>query len=109
MIDKLRQLTPDVIALRDIGAVAEVVAGLDRSLGKIQDPEMQEAIGDVAGGLADEAIVERMGTRVGEPPVPPAARAHLVDGVGGVGAGSAGVLGGACLYAAPGAGGGCSG
>src|SRR5439155_1292268 len=35
-IEQLRQLTPDVIALRDIGAVAEVVAGLDRSLGKIQ-------------------------------------------------------------------------
>src|SRR4029077_8466228 len=34
IIDKLRRLTPDVIALRDIGAVAEVVAGLDRSLGK---------------------------------------------------------------------------
>src|SRR5213592_2051611 len=29
-IEQLRQLTPDVIALRDIGAVAEVVAGLDR-------------------------------------------------------------------------------
>jgi len=51
IIGKLRQLTPDVIALRDIGAVAEVVAGLDRSLGKIQDPDIQEAIGEVAGRL----------------------------------------------------------
>src|SRR5882672_11149578 len=66
IIEKLRQLTPDVIALRDIGAVAEVVAGLDRSLGKIQDPEIQEAIGEVAGALADEAIVERMVARLGE-------------------------------------------
>ncbi|OLB67246.1 MAG: hypothetical protein DMD38_06005 [Gemmatimonadetes bacterium] len=101
MIDKLRQLTPDVIALRDIGAVAEVVAGLDRSLGKIQDPEMQEAIGDVAGALADEAIVERMVTRLGEPRVPPAERAHLVNAVGALGAVSAGLVVDAYLHAAP--------
>ena len=90
IIEKLRQLTPDVIALRDIGAVAEVVAGLDRSLGKIQDPEIQEAIGAVAGALADEAIVERMVARLGEPRVPPAERAHLVNAVGALGAVSAG-------------------
>src|SRR6266516_2681520 len=82
IIEKLRRLTPDVIALRDIGAVAEVVAGLDRSLSKIQDPEIQEAIGEVAGALADEAIVERMVARLGEPRVPPAERAHLVNAVG---------------------------
>ncbi|PYO87738.1 MAG: hypothetical protein DMD66_09610 [Gemmatimonadetes bacterium] len=101
IIDKLRHLTPDVIALRDIGAVAEVVAGLDRSLGKIQDPEMQEAIGDVAGALADEAIVERMVTRLGEPRVPPAERAHLVNAVGALGAVSAGLVVDAYLHAAP--------
>ena len=101
IIDKLRRLTPDVIALRDIGAVAEVVAGLDRSLGKIQDPEMQEAIGDVAGALADEAIVERMVTRLGEPRVPPAERAHLVNAVGALGAVSAGLVVDAYLHAAP--------
>src|SRR3989442_13876749 len=78
-IEKLRQLTPDVIALRDIGAVAEVVAGLDRSLGKIQDPEIQEAIGELAGALADEAIVERMVARLGEARVPPGERARLVS------------------------------
>src|SRR5947208_1316875 len=65
-IEQLRQLTPDVIALRDIGAVAEVVAGLDRSLGKIQDPEIQEAIGVVAGGVAGEGIVGGMVACVGE-------------------------------------------
>ena len=101
IIEKLRHLTPDVIALRDIGAVAEVVAGLDRSLSKIQDPEMQEAIGDVAGALADEAIVERMVTRLGEPRVPPAERAHLVNAVGALGAVSAGLVVDAYLHAAP--------
>jgi len=100
-IEQLRQLTPDVIALRDIGAVAEVVAGLDRSLGKIQDPEIQEAIGVVAGALADEAIVERMVARLGEARVPPAERAHLVHAVGALGAVSAGLVVDAYLHAAP--------
>src|SRR2546426_617741 len=100
-IEKLRRLAPDVIALRDIGAVAEVVAGLDRSLGKIQDVAVQEAIGEVAGALADETIVERMVTRLGEPRVPPAERAHLVNAVGALGAVSAGLVVDAYLHAAP--------
>jgi HEAT repeat protein len=100
-IGRLRQLTPGVIALRDIGAVAEVVAGLDRSLGKIQDPDIQEAIGEVAAALADEAIVERMVARLGEPRVPPAERAHLVNAVGALGAVSAGSVVDAYLHAAP--------
>ncbi len=101
IIEKVRQLTPSVIALRDIGAVAEVVAGLDRSLSKIQDPEIQEAIGEVAGALADEAIVERMVARLGEPRVPPAERAHLVHAVGALGAVSAGYVVDAYLHALP--------
>jgi HEAT repeat protein len=101
IIEKLRNLTPDVIALRDIGAVAEVVAGLDRSLAKIEDPDLQEAIGDVAGTLADEAIVERMVARLGEPRVPPTERAHLVNAVGALGAVSAGLVVDAYLHAAP--------
>src|SRR5216117_2086565 len=100
-IEKLRQLTPHVIALRDIGAVAEVVAGLDRSLGKIQDPEIQEAIGEVAGALADEAIVERMVARLGEARVPPAERAHLVHAAGALGAVSGGLVVDAYLHALP--------
>ena len=101
IIAKVRQLTPDVIALRDIGAVAEVVAGLDRSLGKIQDPEIQELIGEVAAALADETIVERMVARLGEPRVPPAERAHLVHAVGALGAVSAGHVVDAYLHALP--------
>src|SRR5207245_2011123 len=71
-IEQLRRLTPALVALRDIGAIAEVVASLDRSLGKIQDPDIQEAIGEVAGALADEAIVERMVRRRGDASGPPA-------------------------------------
>ncbi len=100
-IEQLRRITPDVLALRDIGAIAEIVSGLDRSLRKIQDPEIQEAIGDAAGALADEAIVERMVARLGEPRVPPAERAHLVNAVGALGAVSAGSVVDAYLHALP--------
>jgi len=100
-IEQLRQITPGVLALRDIGAIAEIVSGLDRSLRKIQDPEIQEAIGDAAGALADEAIVERMVARLGEPRVPPAERAHLVNAVGALGAVSAGSVVDAYLHALP--------
>src|SRR5204862_1122329 len=89
----------DLLALRDSGAIAEVVAGLDRCLGKIQDPSVQEAIGGAAGALADEAIVERMVARLGEPRVPPAERAHLVRAVGALGAVSAGLVVDAYLHA----------
>lgn len=101
MIEKLRALTPDVLGLRDIGAVAEVVAGLDRALSKTQDADIQEAIGGVAGMLADEGIVERMVARLGEPRVPPTERAHLVNAVGALGAVSAGLVVDAYLRVAP--------
>jgi HEAT repeat protein len=101
IIGKLRALTPEVLGLRDIGAIAEVVAGLDRALSKIQDPEIQEAIGEVAGMLADEGIVERMVARLGEARVPPAERAHLVNAVGALGAVSAGLVVDAYLHVAP--------
>jgi hypothetical protein len=100
-LEQLRHITPKVIALRDIGAIGEIVAGLDRSLGKIQDPEIQEAIGGVAATLAEEAIVERMVARLGEPRIPPAERAHLVHAVGALGAVSAGVVVDAYLHVAP--------
>jgi len=100
-LEQLRRITPEVLALRDIGAIAELVAGLDRSLGKIQDPDIQEAIGEAAAALADEAIVERMVARLGQPRVPAAERAHLVHAVGALGAVSAGLVVDAYLHAAP--------
>jgi len=100
-LEQLRRITPAVLALRDIGAIAELVTALDRSLSKIQDSEIQEAIGDAAAALADEAIVERMVMRLGEPRVPAAERAHLVHAVGALGAVSAGLVVDAYLHAAP--------
>jgi HEAT repeats len=101
IIDQLRRLTRDLLGLRDIAAIAEVVAGLDRSLGKIQDPATQEEIGEVAGTLADQTIVHLMVVRLGEPRVPPAERAHLVHAVGALGAVAAGLVVDAYLQAAP--------
>ena len=100
-LEQLRRITPGVLALRDIGAVAELVAALSRSLSKIQDPEVQEAIGDAAAALADEAIVERMVARLGEPRVPAVERAHLVHAVGALGAVSGGLVVDAYLHVAP--------
>jgi HEAT repeat protein len=91
-LDVLRRLTADLIALRDIGAIAEVIAGLDRALREIADPALQEGIGAVAETLADDAVVERMVARLGEPRVAPAERAHLVSAVGALGAVAAGLV-----------------
>ena len=99
LLEQLRKLTPDLLALRDVGAIAEVVAGLDRSLAKIEDADVQNAIGDVAGALAEEPIVERMVARLGEPRVPPAERAHLVQAVGALAAVTAGPVVDAYLHA----------
>ena len=99
LVAQLRRLTPDLLKLRDLSAIAEVVAGLDRSLGRIEDQGVQEAIGEAAGALADETIVERMVTRLGEPRVPQAERAHLVRAVGALGAVSAGLVVDAYLHA----------
>jgi HEAT repeat protein len=101
IIAQLRRLATDLLGLRDIGAIAEVVAGLDRALGSIPDPATQEEIGDVAAALANETIVERMVTRLGEPRVPPAERAHLVHAVGALGAVSAPLVVDAYLQAPP--------
>jgi hypothetical protein len=91
-VDQLRGLAATLLGLRDVGAVAEIIAGLDRALVRIQDPALQEAIGGVAGALADEAVVERMVARLGEPRVPPAERAHLVSAVAALGAIAAGLV-----------------
>ena len=101
IIGQLRRLTQDLLGLRDLGAIAEVIAGLDRSLGKTQDPAAQEEIGEIAGALADQTIVVRMVARLGEPRVPPAERAHLVHAVGALGAVTAGLVVDAYLQAPP--------
>ena len=89
-VEQLRLLTGALLALRDIGAIAEIIAGLDRALIEVQDPVAQEGIGDIAAALSDDAIVERMVARLGEVRVPPVERAHLVDAVGALAAVAAG-------------------
>jgi HEAT repeats len=90
--EQLRALTATLLGLRDVGTVAEIIAGLDRALVRIQDPGVQAVIGDVASALADEAVVERMVARLGEPRVPPAERGHLVGAVAALGEVAAGLV-----------------
>jgi HEAT repeat protein len=90
LVDQLRRLTGEVLALRHVGTIAEIVAGLDRALPDIEDPVAQEGIGDVAAALTDDVVVERMVARLGESRVPPAERAHLVNAVGALAAVAAG-------------------
>jgi hypothetical protein len=49
----IQALTPRVLALRDVGVVAEAVAALDRVLVTVDDPALAEAIETAAGALAD--------------------------------------------------------
>ena len=89
-VAQLRGLTGALLALRDIGAIAEIIAGLDRALIEVQDPVAQEGIGDIAAALTDDVVVERMVARLGEQRVPPVERAHLVNAVGALAAVAAG-------------------
>ena len=89
-VEQLRVLTGALLALRDIGAIAEIIAGLDRALIEVQDPVAQEGIGDIAAALTDDVVVERMVARLGEVRVPPVERAHLVNAVGALAAVAAG-------------------
>ena len=81
-LTRLQALAGALLTLRDTTAIAEVVAGLDEALGKIQDPDVADLVGAVAGMLSEPATVQRMVARLGEPRVPPAEREVLVRAVG---------------------------
>ncbi len=90
--NRLLELVPQLLALRDLGTVADIIASLDRALAQTDDAEMGERIGAVAGALADQPMVERMVARLGEPRVPPTERAALVGAVGALAAISTGLV-----------------
>ncbi|HET7790118.1 MAG TPA: HEAT repeat domain-containing protein [Gemmatimonadales bacterium] len=91
--EKLVELAPGLRTLRDIGAIADVIAGLDRLMAHVTDETVLERIGDVASALSDAALVDRMVARVGEARVPPAEREALIHAVGALAAlTTAGVL-----------------
>jgi HEAT repeat protein len=90
--NRLLELVPQLLALRDLGTVAEIIAGLDRALAKTDDNDLGERIGAAAGALADQSVVERMVARLGEPRVPPNERAVLVGAVGALAALSTGLV-----------------
>jgi HEAT repeat protein len=91
-VTRLLELVPQLLALRDLGTVADIIAGLDRALGQTEDNDLAERIGAAAGALADQAVVERMVARLGEPRVPPNERAVLVGAVGALAALSTGLV-----------------
>ena len=80
--ERLQALIPDVLELRDIALVAEILAGLDRALPRIEDEEATERLGAVGDALAEPALIERLVSRLGEPRIPPTERGFLVGAVG---------------------------
>ena len=88
----LQALTPSVLALRDVGVVAEAVAALDHLLVTVDDPALAEAIGTAAGGLADKALVSRMVSRLGEARVAGSEREVLVAALGALASVSVGLV-----------------
>jgi len=81
-VEQLQAMTPSLLALKDVVAVAEAIDGLDRLLLTVADPALLTAIGAAAEALADRATVERMVGRLREPRVPPAEREVLVAALG---------------------------
>lgn len=88
----LQALTPSVLALRDLGLVAEMVAALDRVLATVDDPALAEAIGTAASGLADKALLSRMVARLEETRVAGSEREILVAALGALASVSVGLV-----------------
>jgi hypothetical protein len=80
--DRLHELVPAVLELRDIALVAELIAGLDRALPRVQDEQTVEQLGLVGEALAEKSLVDRMVYRLGEARIAPVERGFLVGAVG---------------------------
>ncbi len=81
-VENLQRLAPALVGLRDVARVAAAITALDRLLGVTQDAPLAEAIGALAGHLADKATVERMVARLGEPRVAVPERDTLATALG---------------------------
>ena len=88
--ERLRAIAPELVALREIVPVAEILAGLDAALSRAKDTELMDAIASAGAAIAEPGTVDRMISRLGEPRVPPAEREALVRAVGALGAVTAG-------------------
>jgi HEAT repeat protein len=80
--ERLHELVPAVLELRDIALVAELIAGLDRALPRLQDEQTVEQLGLVGEALAERSLVDRMVYRLGEARIAPVERGFLVGAVG---------------------------
>ena len=88
----LQELTPGIVALKDVGLVADAVGALDRLRASTDDPAFVEEIEGVAAGLADKAMLARMVSRLGEARVTGAEREALVTALGTLAAVSVGLV-----------------
>jgi hypothetical protein len=79
---RLQELLPEVLELRDISLVAEIVAGVDHALPRIEDGEAVERLGAVGEAIAQPPIIDRLVSRLGEARIPPTERGFLVNAVG---------------------------
>lgn len=79
---RLQELLPDVLERRDLGLVAEIVAGMDRALPRITDAETMERLEAVGEAIGRPPLIDRLVSRLGEPRVPPTERGFLVNAVG---------------------------
>ena len=91
-VELLEGLVKDLLAVRDVAAIADVIGALDAALPKVADNGVAERIGAVGAALSEPAMVERMVKRMGEARVPPAERAVLVKAVGALAAIATNVL-----------------
>jgi HEAT repeat protein len=88
----LEVLTPSVVALRDVGLVAEAVAAVDRLLITIEDADLVKVIVTTTAGLADKPLIARMISRLGEARVAGEERDALVGALGALAAVSVGLI-----------------
>jgi HEAT repeat protein len=79
---RLQELLPEALELRDIALVAEIVAGIDRALPRIDDGDTVERLGAVGETIAQPQLIDRLVSRLGEPRIPPTERGFLVNAVG---------------------------
>jgi HEAT repeat protein len=89
---RLQALIPEVVQLRDLALLAEIIAGLDKALARIEDPATIDTVGAIGEALAPPPMIDRLVSRLGESRIPPTERGFLVGAVGALASLSVGPL-----------------
>jgi HEAT repeat protein len=80
--ERLHALIPDLLELRDVALLAEIIAGIDRALPRLEDEQTIEHLGAVGEAIAQPQLIDRLVARLGEPRIQPTERGFLVNAVG---------------------------